>query len=182
MKTAWGVAAATSLGAVALMCSGVASAGSAPNVVGQKFSDARSALANAGFKPLVSTTVGDQLQWPNCVVTNQVARTVSAPANSGGSSSSQVLLSLNCEAAFATPGSPGNSLGMHKAAMWLHLPVIAPDAPRTQKIIASVPVKRVGEPEDVSHAAAYLLDARSGFVTGQVLYVCGGMTVGVAGV
>ncbi|WP_234789768.1 PASTA domain-containing protein [Mycolicibacterium mucogenicum] len=111
MKTAWGVAAATSLGAVALICSGVASAGSAPNVVGQKFSDARSALANAGFKPLVSTTVGDQLQWPNCVVTNQVARTVSAPANSGGSSSSQVLLSLNCEAAFATPGSPGNSLG-----------------------------------------------------------------------
>lgn len=57
-----------------------------------------------------------------------------------------------------------------------------PDAPRTQKIIASVPVKRVGEPEDVSHAAAYLLDDRSGFVTGQVLYVCGGMTVGVAGV
>jgi hypothetical protein len=45
------------------------------------------------------------------VVTNQVARTVSAPANSGGSSTSQILLSLNCEAAFATPGSPGNSLG-----------------------------------------------------------------------
>ncbi|QPG69787.1 MULTISPECIES: PASTA domain-containing protein [Mycobacteriaceae] len=89
----------------------MASAGSAPNVVGQKFSDARTALSSAGFKPLVSTTVGDQLQWPNCVVTNQVARTVSAPANSGGSSSSQVLLSLNCEAAYATAGSPGNSLG-----------------------------------------------------------------------
>ncbi len=111
MKIAWSVAAATSLGAVALMCSGVAAAGSPPNVVGQKFADARSALSSAGFKPLVSTTVGDQLQWPNCVVTNQVARTVAAPANTGGSSSSQVLLSLNCEAAFATPGSPGNSLG-----------------------------------------------------------------------
>lgn len=111
MKTAWGVAAATSLGAVALMCSGVASAGNAPNVVGQKYGDARSALANAGFKPLVSTTVGDQLQWPNCVVTNQVARTVSAPANSGGSSSNQILLSLNCEGSFATAGTPGNSLG-----------------------------------------------------------------------
>jgi NAD(P)-dependent dehydrogenase (short-subunit alcohol dehydrogenase family) len=45
-----------------------------------------------------------------------------------------------------------------------------------------VPVKRVGTPEDIAHAASYLLDARSGFVTGQVLYVCGGMTVGVAGV
>jgi len=31
---------------------------------------------------------------------------------------------------------------------------------------------------DIANAAAFLLDARSGFVTGQVLYVCGGMTVG----
>ena len=57
-----------------------------------------------------------------------------------------------------------------------------PDAPRTQNIINAVPVKRVGMPDDVAHATAYFLDARSGFVTGQVLYVCGGMTVGVAGV
>ena len=57
-----------------------------------------------------------------------------------------------------------------------------PDAPRTRAIIDAVPVKRVGTPEDIAHAVSYLLDARSGFVTGQVLYVCGGMTVGVAGV
>ncbi len=57
-----------------------------------------------------------------------------------------------------------------------------PDAPRTQAIIDAVPVKRVGTPDDVAHAVSYLLDERSGFVTGQVLYVCGGMTVGVAGV
>jgi 3-oxoacyl-[acyl-carrier protein] reductase len=44
-----------------------------------------------------------------------------------------------------------------------------------------VPVGRMGEPEDVAHAVAYLLDDRSGFVTGQTLYVCGGMTVGAAG-
>ena len=54
--------------------------------------------------------------------------------------------------------------------------------PRTRAIIDAVPVKRIGTPEDVAHAASYLLDARSGFVTGQVLYVCGGMTVGVAGI
>jgi 3-oxoacyl-[acyl-carrier protein] reductase len=57
-----------------------------------------------------------------------------------------------------------------------------PDSPRTRAIIEGVPVKRVGTPDDVAHAVAYFLDARSGFVTGQVLYVCGGMTVGVAGV
>ena len=57
-----------------------------------------------------------------------------------------------------------------------------PDAPRTRAIIESVPVKRVGTADDIAHTASYLLDERSGFVTGQVIYVCGGMTVGVAGV
>ncbi|WP_263597314.1 SDR family oxidoreductase [Pseudomonas fluorescens] len=57
-----------------------------------------------------------------------------------------------------------------------------PDSPRTQAIIDSIPVKRLGMPDDIAQAAAFFLDARSGFVTGQVLYVCGGMTVGVAGV
>jgi 3-oxoacyl-[acyl-carrier protein] reductase len=57
-----------------------------------------------------------------------------------------------------------------------------PDAPRTKAIIEAVPVRKMGTPDDVAHAASYLLDARSGFVTGQVLYVCGGMTVGLAGV
>ena len=56
-----------------------------------------------------------------------------------------------------------------------------PDSPRTKAIVAAVPVRRLGTPEDVAHAAVWLLDARSGFVTGQVLYVCGGMTVSVAG-
>lgn len=54
--------------------------------------------------------------------------------------------------------------------------------PRTQAIIDAVPLKRIGTPEDVAQAVSFFLDARSGFVTGQVLYVCGGMTVGVAGV
>jgi NAD(P)-dependent dehydrogenase (short-subunit alcohol dehydrogenase family) len=55
-----------------------------------------------------------------------------------------------------------------------------PDSPRTRAIVEAVPVRRMGTPDDVAHAAAFLLDRRSGFVTGQVLYVCGGMTVGVA--
>jgi NAD(P)-dependent dehydrogenase (short-subunit alcohol dehydrogenase family) len=43
-----------------------------------------------------------------------------------------------------------------------------------------VPVRRIGTPEDVAHAAAFFLDRRAGFVTGQVVYVCGGLTVGLA--
>ena len=55
------------------------------------------------------------------------------------------------------------------------------DSPRTRAIVEAIPVRRVGEPEDVAQAVSFLLDARSGFVTGQVLYVCGGMTVGAGG-
>jgi 3-oxoacyl-[acyl-carrier protein] reductase len=55
------------------------------------------------------------------------------------------------------------------------------DSPRTRAIIEGIPVKRLGSPADVAHAVASLLDERAGFITGQVLYVCGGMTVGNAG-
>jgi len=54
------------------------------------------------------------------------------------------------------------------------------DSPRTRAIIDSVPVRRVGMPDDVAHAASFLMHRDSGFVTGQVLYVCGGVTVSAA--
>lgn len=57
-----------------------------------------------------------------------------------------------------------------------------PDAPQTKAIISAVPVKRIGTPDDVAHAVSWMLEVRSGFVTGQILYVCGGMTIGSAGV
>lgn len=53
-------------------------------------------------------------------------------------------------------------------------------APRTQRIIDSIVVKRIGTPGDVARAALFFLSPDNGFVTGQVLYVCGGTTLGVA--
>lgn len=53
-----------------------------------------------------------------------------------------------------------------------------PGSPQTQAIISSVPVGRLGRPEDIAHAAGFFLDEQAGFVTGQILYVCGGLTVG----
>jgi NAD(P)-dependent dehydrogenase (short-subunit alcohol dehydrogenase family) len=41
-------------------------------------------------------------------------------------------------------------------------------------------VKRLGTPEDVARAAMFYLSPDNGFVTGQMLYVCGGTTLGVA--
>jgi hypothetical protein len=92
-----------------LLSTGVAQAGAAPNVVGQKYSDASSAISGAGMHPVVSTVVGDQKAWPDCLVANQVARSVAPPENSSGSATDEVLVSLNCDAAAASSKSPGYS-------------------------------------------------------------------------
>lgn len=73
-----------------------------------------------------------------------------------------------------------NAIGPGPIATELFTSGNPPGAPKTIKIIENIPVKRMGEPEDIAHAAAYLMDDRAGFVTGQTLYVCGGMTVGLS--
>ncbi|OMQ15582.1 beta-ketoacyl-ACP reductase, partial [Modestobacter sp. VKM Ac-2676] len=37
-----------------------------------------------------------------------------------------------------------------------------------------IPVRRVGQPEDIAHTAAFLASEGAGFVSGQVIYVAGG--------
>lgn len=55
-----------------------------------------------------------------------------------------------------------------------------PDSAATAAIVDAVPVQRMGQPDDVAHAIAYFMSDTAGFTTGQLLHVCGGMTVGVA--
>lgn len=49
---------------------------------------------------------------------------------------------------------------------------------RTEAIKSSIPVGRLGTPLDVARTALFFLDDDAGFITGQTLYVCGGLTVG----
>ncbi len=51
---------------------------------------------------------------------------------------------------------------------------------QARTLMRTMPVGRLGEVADVAHAVAHFIDRRSGFVTGQTLYVCGGTTIGVA--
>ncbi|QFT81882.1 3-oxoacyl-[acyl-carrier-protein] reductase FabG [Roseovarius sp. THAF27] len=71
-----------------------------------------------------------------------------------------------------------NALGPGPIATELFNKVNPPGDSRTEKIIATVPMKRTGTPEDVADAVSFFCSERAGFVTGQVLYVCGGMTIG----
>ena len=56
-----------------------------------------------------------------------------------------------------------------------------PGSDQTQKLVSTIPAKRVGLPHEVAHAVAMLMDERAGYMTGQVLYVCGGASIGQAG-
>lgn len=56
--------------------------------------------------------------------------------------------------------------------------VVAEGSDKERLLAAAVPVKRLGESADVARAVAFFTSADAGFVTGQVLYVCGGTSVG----
>jgi len=55
-----------------------------------------------------------------------------------------------------------------------------PGSPRTEAILKGIPLGRMGRPEDVANAAAFLASDEAGFITGQTLFVCGGLTIGAA--
>jgi hypothetical protein len=101
--------ASLAVASLAVAGSGVAVATSSPDVTGQKYSDAQSAISGAGFTPVVESTVGDQKAWPDCIVTRTQQRTVQAVENSGGSATNQLLVSLNCDAGVASAAKPGYS-------------------------------------------------------------------------
>jgi len=56
--------------------------------------------------------------------------------------------------------------------------VIPVDSPKLPRIVDSIPVKRLGRPEDVARAVLFFAAPEAGFVTGQTLFVCGGTSVG----
>ena len=56
---------------------------------------------------------------------------------------------------------------------------LVPEASEQKSALArSIPVQRVGTPDDVAHAVSFFMHERSSFVTGQTLFVCGGTSVG----
>jgi 3-oxoacyl-[acyl-carrier protein] reductase len=56
--------------------------------------------------------------------------------------------------------------------------VIEPGSERERALAAAIPVKRLGRSEDVANAVMFFAGREAGFVTGQVLYVCGGASIG----
>jgi NAD(P)-dependent dehydrogenase (short-subunit alcohol dehydrogenase family) len=68
------------------------------------------------------------------------------------------------------PGPVGSTPMFHS--------VIPAGSEQERTLTRSIPVGRLGTPEDVANAVLFFASANSSFVTGQVLYVCGGSSVG----
>ena len=56
--------------------------------------------------------------------------------------------------------------------------IIPEGSPKLPRITESIPVRRLGRPEDVARAVMFFAAPEAGFVTGQTLFVCGGTSVG----
>ena len=56
-----------------------------------------------------------------------------------------------------------------------------PGSDKRQQVIDSVPVRRLGTPDDVARVVAFLLAPESGYLTGQTIFVCGGTSVSGSG-
>jgi NAD(P)-dependent dehydrogenase (short-subunit alcohol dehydrogenase family) len=56
--------------------------------------------------------------------------------------------------------------------------IIPVDSPKLSGIVNSIPVKRLGRPEDVARAVLFFIAPEAGFITGQTLFVCGGTSIG----
>jgi NAD(P)-dependent dehydrogenase (short-subunit alcohol dehydrogenase family) len=55
--------------------------------------------------------------------------------------------------------------------------VVQPGSERAASLANAIPVRRLGRSDDVARAVMFFADPESSFITGQVLYVCGGASV-----
>ena len=56
--------------------------------------------------------------------------------------------------------------------------IVPAGSDRETALAAAIPMRRLGQPEDVANAVLFFAGREASFVTGQVLYVCGGASVG----
>jgi NAD(P)-dependent dehydrogenase (short-subunit alcohol dehydrogenase family) len=69
--------------------------------------------------------------------------------------------------------APGPIQGTH-----MFHEIVPAGSEREKALAGAIPMNRLGKPEDVANAVLFFASSASSFVTGQVLYVCGGASVG----
>ncbi len=52
------------------------------------------------------------------------------------------------------------------------------DSPLTRRLVGAIPMRRLGTPDDVAKVVAFLLSDDAAYMTGQIVHICGGLSVG----
>ena len=86
---------------------GAGTAAAAPDVVGDKYSDALEAIEEDGGTAVVASRFGDKLDQDDCIVTNAWDASF---LRVGESDEDQIQVALNCDGAYASATNPGTSV------------------------------------------------------------------------
>jgi 3-oxoacyl-[acyl-carrier protein] reductase len=54
------------------------------------------------------------------------------------------------------------------------------DSEQARRLAASLPMRRLGRPDDIARAALFFADPQNDWITGQTLFVCGGGSLGAS--
>lgn len=115
-------------------------------------------------------------------IVNVSSRTVTGRANRtayGMTKGGLLAMTRNWALEFAPHGITVNAVGPGPIDTALFRRGNNFDNPEAQRNLRAVALGRFGTPEEVAQAVAFFLDARTSYVTGQMLMVDGGQTLGV---
>jgi NAD(P)-dependent dehydrogenase (short-subunit alcohol dehydrogenase family) len=98
----------------------------------------------------------------------------------GATKAALVSLTRTWALELAKDGIAVNAVAPGPIATEMFMDANPPDAPATKAFLAAVPMGRMGTPAEVAGAVAFFLGPDAGYVTGQTLYVCGGLSIGAA--